>query len=436
VKYVAILKDSFREAIDSKVFIAMLAVSALVILLIGSVGYKPISVQDDLSRMTQLTSWGMMRHFKGAQAPSLRIEDFQQTNDAPADQPWRADYRFRFVWEFPDKTDAAQVPADAQATLARHTQTLLRNQFSYLEDVQVVPGESADPKTVKLIVTTHGSSVTHRGAWLHEPYVFFVVPVSFLRMPLGELVHLIENTLVNSVGAGIALLLSTIITAFFIPNMLRKGTVDMLLVKPIHRTTLLLYKYVGGLLFMFLNALFIVAGVWLVVGLRSGLWGWGFLLSILVLTYQFAVYYSISTLFAVLTRSPIVAILMASLGWFVFFLVGTGYQVVDATRIMVDPETGQELGFVDEDRPWEKPFPDWVYSVADVLHFSFPRMKDLDALNSKLISDDLLPPQSQGRRIADKFYASFKWGEALAVTTAYVVLFLGLSCLWFATRDY
>ena len=37
------------------------------------------------------------------------------------------------------------------------------------------------------------------------------------------------------IGAWVALLTGVIITSFFVPNMLRKGTVDLLLVKPIQR---------------------------------------------------------------------------------------------------------------------------------------------------------------------------------------------------------
>lgn len=436
MKYLAILKDSLGEAIDSKVFFVMLGLSTLVILLIGSVSYKPLSVEEDLNRMTRQMTWGIGRFYRGAQAPALRIEDFKQTNDAPANEPWLADYRFHFIWEFPEAKEAQPLTQEARKSLAAQTQVLLRQQFSYLNYIQVVPGEPPNPSAVSLIVTTHGSSISSSRAWLHEPRILFVIPVTFLRMPLADMVKVIEDTLVNTLGAAVALLLSTIITAFFIPNMLRKGTVALLLVKPIHRTTLLLYKFIGGLLFMFLNTVFIVAGVWLVVGLRSGLWGWGFLLSILILTYQFAVYYSVSALFAVLTRSPVVAILMTCLAWFVFFLVGTGYQIVDATRLMVDPEMAQEFGMTEDERPREKPFPDWVYTTADGLHFACPRMKDLDALNSKLIADDLLPAQSAARKQADKLYASFKWGEALTVTSLYMVVFLGLACLRFATKDY
>ena len=120
----------------------------------------------------------------------------------------------------------------------------------------------------------------------------------------------IEDVIVGGIGSGIAMLIGIVITAFFVPNMLRKGTVDMLLVKPISRVTLLLYKYVGGLTFIFLNTVVAVGGVWLALGLRSGVWATGFLVMILVITFFFAILYSVSTLFGVLTRSPIVAILL------------------------------------------------------------------------------------------------------------------------------
>ena len=121
--------------------------------------------------------------------------------------------------------------------------------------------------------------------------------------PLGcSAVFFIETLIVGFIGsAWIGILVSIVITAFFIPNMLRKGTVDLLLVKPIHRTTLLLYKYVGGLTFIFLNTAVAVLGIWLALGLRSGVWATPFSLSIFVLTFFFAILYSASTLFAVLT---------------------------------------------------------------------------------------------------------------------------------------
>src|SRR5205823_2542737 len=85
--------------------------------------------------------------------------------------------------------------------------------------------------------------------WPHDFSLFFgALPIygQDKGVPLGAQVFLIEQLLINSIGAWITILVSIVITAFFIPNMLRKGTVDLLLVKPISRPALLLYKYIGG----------------------------------------------------------------------------------------------------------------------------------------------------------------------------------------------
>jgi ABC-type transport system involved in multi-copper enzyme maturation permease subunit len=436
MKPFAILRDSLREALDTKVFYVMVALSLLVVLVVASISYKPLGVEEEMNRFAEQLTWRIGMRTKGQMPTQVSVEEFQQTNDAPASEPWHGDYRFNLVWKFPDRVDVLTKEENFSKEAARSIQMGMELNFYYLNNVKVSPVDSKDPTELRFLVTTKGSRITNLSAWPHEPRVFFAVPVRFLHMPLGDMVHIIEDTLVNTIGAGLALLISTIVTAFFIPNMLRKGTVDLLLVKPIHRTTLLIYKYVGGLLFMFLNTALIVVGVWLVLGLRSGLWSHGFLLSVLIITYQFAVYYAISTLCAVWTRSPIVAILVTCFAWFVFWVIGTGYRIIDATRVFVDPEFNKSMGVPEEERQREKPLPDWVYTTADTIHFLAPRMKDLDVLSTKLITDDLMPPESPSRKATDKLYASFKWGESLTITTLYVVIFLGLSCWWFTTKDY
>jgi ABC-type transport system involved in multi-copper enzyme maturation permease subunit len=432
MKYLAILRDSVLEAIDTKVFYFMMGLSFLVILIIASVSYRPVSVEEEVTTFTESMSALMDWASKG-RAPHWAVTGFQQTNDAA--EPWNGDYRFTFVVRFQDEEEAKSIRAQKKGT-SQEIQRMLRQRLSYLSDLSVTETESPDPKETHFQVSSKGSKVKGLAGWPHEPKVFFVLPIKFLHLPLGGQVHFIEDTFVNTIGAAVALLVSTIITAFFIPNMLRKGTIDLLLAKPIHRTTLLIYKFIGGMVFMFLNTTFVVVGVWAVLGARSGLWGAGFLCSILVLTFQFALYYSVSTLFAVLTRSPIVAILMASLTWLILFAVGLGYRFVDATRLMVNPEIAQELGMDAEEAPKQKPLPNWAYVTADTVHFILPRLKDLDMLTSRLIIHDLLPAESQDRKIADKFYASFKWSESLVITSLYIVAFVGLACWRFAVRDY
>ena len=241
-----------------------------------------------------------------------------------------------------------------------------------------------------------------------------------MRSSVGYRVWWIEDFLVNGIGAWIGILLGVVITAFFIPNMLRKGTIDLLLVKPIHRTTLLIYKYLGGLSFVFLNSVVAVGGIWLVLGLRSGIWSFGFLATILVLTFFFAILYAVSALFGVLTRSAIVSILITCFVWAILWVVGQIYIGLDLVR---------------SESRIRSQIPDWVYTTAEVVHFVLPRTKDLDLLTAKLLSADALT-EAEIRQMKMDRTTSITWGESLGVSGAFIGVMLGLACWRFARKDY
>jgi hypothetical protein len=264
-------------------------------------------------------------------------------------------------------------------------------------------------------------------------------------MPLHFWLWLIEDFLVCGMGAGVALVLSIIMTAFFIPNMLRKGTVDLLIVKPISRTTLLGYKYIGGLSYMLINTLIIVFGIWLALGLRSGMWGTGFLISIPILTFEFAIFYAVSALFGVLTRSTIVAVLMGVGAWGALAVLGWIYGQIDLTRhrsesqLLAGKMIGQ--GQPDPDDPnsphyEEEPLPKMVYTIADTIHFVLPRMKDLDVLISRAVQLDLLSGGDAQRKATEKVYASFNPWTAFGVSSLWILGMLGLACWRFSAKDY
>jgi hypothetical protein len=163
-----------------------------------------------------------------------------------------------------------------------------------------------------------------------------------------------------------------------------------------------------------------------------------------VLTFEFALYYSFSTLFGVLTRSPVVAILMTCLLWFILFLTGWTYGFLEATRkpFTLDqpatPVAGADGEWPQAPRgaPGEKLVPDWLYTTVDVVHFVLPRMKDTDFLLSKLVVSGIYPADAPQRREAEKAFASFRWTEALTVSGIFLAVMLGLACWRFSTRDY
>jgi ABC-type transport system involved in multi-copper enzyme maturation permease subunit len=428
MKLLAILRDSVREAIDTKVFAFTVVVSLLVVLVTASVAFRPVPAEEQfrgaIDLMTRLIEFAS--HGKG---PRFDIEDFEQTNpDAPL---WQRDYRFLYVVEAPEPEPGAKVEtpkADPQQLREQ-----LRLRFEWIDRLRVTAVPSANPRQARFQVQTHGTRVADRRGWVHEPSLLFgALPLALplFERPLARQLEFITDDLIGTFGAAITMLLGSIITAFFIPNMLRKGAIDLLLAKPIHRSTLLVYKYIGGLSFMFLNTVVIIGGIWLVLGLRTGVWMPGLLWCVLIFTFQFAIFYALSTYMAVLTQSPIVAILSTVLAWVFLYAIGFSFQFMDALR----PERINEQP--SEVREVMPKFPRWTFVLADVIHVATPHYKDLDLLTTRLIRNDLADPSSSQRQAIEKAVGSINWPESIAVTVAYIVLLVGASCWRFAVKDY
>src|SRR5439155_8497092 len=201
-----------------------------------------------------------------------------------------------------------------------------------------------------------------------------------------------------------------------------KGTIDMLLAKPIHRPVLLVYKYIGGLTFMFLNSCVAIGGVWLVLGLRSGIWSNGFLMTIFTLTFFFAILYSISTLMGVLTRSAIVSILVTCILWFAFWVVGQIYSFVTLVQ--------KDDGF----RQLREDMPQWISNAANVGHFILPRTSDLNVLNVHLVGSVLTDNERRERGFF--VLPDVSWTESVTVSLVFIAVMLGLACWRFSRKDY
>jgi len=436
VKYLAILKDSLLEAIDTKVFYVMVGLSCVLTLVVASVSFKAVPVEEALKKIgenSHIVFGDRGQSFRAHSWPvRYTFENLKQLNDAT--EPQAGDYRFTLIAsesqlrgaaQYWDSRADAEGPAPTVGTVTDDVlQEFVKSQFAVyggVEFTRVERVKASQPGDVAFLVETKGSKGA-RG-WLHDPCLFFgAVPLTSLGQSLGFYISFIEGGLVNGIGAWVGIMIGVVITAFFIPNMLRKGTIDLLLAKPIHRTTLLIYKYIGGLTFVFLNSLVAVGGMWLAIGLRSGIWATGFLLTVFVLTFFFAILYAVSTLFSVLTRSAIVSILMTFAAWFLLWIVGTGYAQLEVIR--KDAILSKQLTV-----------PGWIYATVDKIHYVLPRTKDLDILTTKLLSRGVM---TEGEIRAQKLdlLPKVTWGESLAVSGIFIAVMLGLACWRFARADY
>src|SRR5437588_5720828 len=65
MKYLAILKDSLREAIDTKVFYAMLVLSLILIVVVGSIGFRPSEAEEALEAIVSDRQFHMVTPDRG-----------------------------------------------------------------------------------------------------------------------------------------------------------------------------------------------------------------------------------------------------------------------------------------------------------------------------------------------------------------------------------
>ena len=177
----------------------------------------------------------------------------------------------------------------------------------------------------------------------------------------GRLVEV--DTVVRKLLGGVAaflfsagLFLSVFAAAGLIPTVFEPGRIELLLSKPVTRTRLLLGRYLGTLAVIAANMAYLVLGVWIVLGAKTGVWHWRFLLSAVLTVFCFAVMLTIVLLVAVLSSSPALATMVAF-----FFLI---ISPVLAQHAKLAPLFNAQ----------------WPRDVVKTLYYLFPKVYDMGNL--------------------------------------------------------
>lgn len=459
MRLIAFLRDSYREAVSGWMLQVMLLFAGVVVLFLAGISLRPMALDDQLRLMLKGLSQTLRFQpgYADMGSPEFTARNVKASNPA---EPWKSDYAFEVVVgtaspearaKFKEGVRAAGTPASRAGV-----KTLIQATFPNLENVEVasVPAEEVAPSEVVYAVTSRGTSSKDVTEWRHEPSLFFFYDVPFLMMSPREYIYLIEKWLINGAGAWLLLAVSVVVTAGFVPNMLGKGTIDLLVSKPVSKPFVLLAKYLGGLTFVALITTIAVLGVWAVLGLRTGIWSPNFLLTVPILTFYFAVLYAVSTLAAVLTRNSLVAILATLLAWSVFWAVG---KVNDGVQNRYDAEAKQaqrtDGAEADDDDEPENPFapkkpkagidpdaplwlvlPKWAFPVVRVVHLVTPRTYQIDASLARTIAAGVLSEREMKQQGYGKPPRE-SWPEMIGVSLAFVALCLSLACARMVTRD-
>ena len=144
-------------------------------------------------------------------------------------------------------------------------------------------------------------------------------------------------------------------TAGFLPVFLEPNAVVVLLAKPVPRWSLLAGKFIGVLVFVAFQACVFVGGTWLALAISTGVWDPTYFLCIPLLLLHFAVFFSVSALLAVMTRSTVVCAFGSILFWLVCW--GMNYGRHKAIGIADLQNLPRPFSFIIELGYWVLPKP-------------------------------------------------------------------------------
>jgi ABC-type transport system involved in multi-copper enzyme maturation permease subunit len=95
-----------------------------------------------------------------------------------------------------------------------------------------------------------------------------------------------------------------------IPSVLEAGRVSLLLSKPVSRITLLMGRFLGNLLVVVLNHVYLVGSIWLILGWKTHVWSPRFLLAIPISVFIFAVLLCVVVFIGVLSESAALSVMV------------------------------------------------------------------------------------------------------------------------------
>lgn len=165
---------------------------------------------------------------------------------------------------------------------------------------------------------------------------------------LKEAVLTFESYIISGVPMFMLVASMLIITSSFVPDMLKKGHIDLLLSKPISRTKIVFGHFIAATLLVLFSFTFLLGSIWILISAKTGYWNISFLYSILWFTFIFAVLYSSVMLFGLFSRSNILTLIINMLlffpATFLLYLANTYFQS-DQKGIVFGPVAESLLKF-------------------------------------------------------------------------------------------
>ena len=362
--YFAIIKDSFRAALASRVLYVLLLFITLLLLVIS-----PLHIRETLD--WQLPTRGL----DNQKIAEMLVERQGQDGEAVMTRIWELipddnNFKERLI-EIVEKGETAEVEPKTERRrgnrgggrpewtvdletrqelidglnsvienpkfyiasdwknrlLRREAKELIDSGYDQLSDVQV-------KRVNRLLFSTAFSKKLVPPGEDSAIEICYAIwnPIDPLPMSQQQLSKLLITDLpwyFEKFVLSIGLLIAIIVTANLIPETFEPGSLNLLLSKPISRWGLYVAKFLGGCTFIGICTAYLFFGLWLWLGIGMGTWDRAILLSIPLYILVFAIYFAVSAFVGLVWRSSIVSVILTLVFWAFCFSIGSVYGVFD-----------------------------------------------------------------------------------------------------------
>ena len=340
--YLAIIKDSFREALASRVLWVLLLL--ITVLLVGLIPFHWVSTIAASMRSEDVRSTrniaNVLKAGDADDATPLQKHLWDSLSDrtrkelSELDQRGPRQFRAReiLVKDFNkiiEKEDFYSADTWGDTKLSERAEELYASanlsgdslkQFNRLALEAALPGQ--------LRPCPDEAMMFRYAKWDMD----FVPP--FRRKLALEMIDTFVMAFMGLFVGVVGIFAAVLVTAPIIPNMLDSGSLYVLLSKPIARPFLFIAKFVGGCSFVLINAAYLIVGLCLILGFRFGVWKPTVLWSIPIFLFTFAIFYTVSTLSGLFWRSTVMAIVATMLFWFLCKTVATTKDLLEQLVII------------------------------------------------------------------------------------------------------
>ncbi|MFC1759180.1 ABC transporter permease subunit, partial [Planctomycetota bacterium] len=330
--YLAVIKDSFREALASRVLWIMLLLIAVFLGAIAPFGWEETLAHQvfpsDIRRVDEFTT------------KLARLTTETNATDA--------NLRAYLDDELLKKPDSRRQRIHQRNQLAEKLTEAIKNEDLFSPDAFDKIEFNEEGETLRRLGNKRTPEQTQRLnrlaiGTLYSRYIKrapdgsvafhwagFELDVPPLPKKMAaEIVETTVNVIIQLVAGSAGVFACVLLTASIIPNTFDAGSIYLLLSKPISRPLLYLAKFMGGCSFVLIIASLVIVGVWLISGFRFDLWNHRLLYCIPIFLFLFSIYYSVSGFAGLVWRNTIVCVGIAIMFWAFCWGLGVAKNIID-----------------------------------------------------------------------------------------------------------